>query len=217
MNYENKELCKKCGGICCKKSGCDYFVSDFKTINKQSLLEILDSGNVSIVSTFFFETLNNGNKIAVPFLYLRARNKDRGIVDLFSMKKECSMLTETGCKYDINNRPGGGVNLIPTENACVPLLDPLEEMSKWKSYQGLLSKLVRRYTGKSVDTVIKEDVEEVMYQVMTDQFNGISKREIIDIKKSILNLIECFKEEYLKASKRAKEDIRVYKKEYKNN
>ena len=42
MNYENKELCKKCGGICCKKSGCDYFVSDFKTINKQSLLEIID-------------------------------------------------------------------------------------------------------------------------------------------------------------------------------
>ena len=82
-------------------------------------------------------------------------------------------------------------------------------MSKWKSYQGLLSKLVRRYTGKSVDTVIKEDVEEVMYQVMTDQFDGISKREIIDIKKCILNLIECFKEEYLKASKRAKEDIKI--------
>ena len=29
--------------------------------------------------------------------------------------------------------------------------------------------------------------------------------------------VNKFKEEYLKASKRAKEDIRVYKKEYKNN
>ena len=43
MNYENKELCKKCGGMCCKKSGCDYFttslsISPYK--NAQKLNEI---------------------------------------------------------------------------------------------------------------------------------------------------------------------------------
>ena len=30
--YENKEICKQCGGYCCKKSGCDYFVSDFESM-----------------------------------------------------------------------------------------------------------------------------------------------------------------------------------------
>lgn len=33
IEYENKELCAKCGGICCKKSGCDYFVSDFQSMD----------------------------------------------------------------------------------------------------------------------------------------------------------------------------------------
>ena len=28
-NFENKEFCKNCGGYCCVKSGCDYWVDDF--------------------------------------------------------------------------------------------------------------------------------------------------------------------------------------------
>lgn len=46
MELENKDICTKCGGKCCKKSGCDYFVSDFDLINKNRLLEILATGNV---------------------------------------------------------------------------------------------------------------------------------------------------------------------------
>ena len=57
MEYENKELCSKCGGRCCKKSGCDYFVSDFKIIDKNTILKVLETGNVSIVSAFKFEIL----------------------------------------------------------------------------------------------------------------------------------------------------------------
>lgn len=52
MEYENKEICKKCGGFCCKKSGCDYFVSDFGFITKGKIIEALETGNVSIVSAF---------------------------------------------------------------------------------------------------------------------------------------------------------------------
>ena len=33
----------------------------------------------------------SGNKFIIPFLYLRARNKKRNIVDLLSLKSECSM------------------------------------------------------------------------------------------------------------------------------
>lgn len=208
MEYENKELCSKCGGFCCKKSGCDYFTSDFKVINKNVLIELLETGNVSIVSTFIF---SNENTNITPFLYLRARNKDRDIVDLFSMKKECSMLTESGCSYDLEHRPGGGVNLIPSKDLCTPLRDPKKEIEKWKPYQGLLSKLVKRYTGKSVDTVIKEDVEEVFYQLLTDQFDGIQKREILDITSFITPLVTFFPDEYLNARKRASY-IKVLKK-----
>lgn len=30
--FENKEICKNCGGKCCIKSGCDYFVNDLAYI-----------------------------------------------------------------------------------------------------------------------------------------------------------------------------------------
>ncbi len=128
MEYENKELCSKCGGRCCKKSGCDYFVSDFKIIDKNTILKVLETGNVSIVSAFKFEILANGKEVVVPILYLRARNEGRGVIDLFSMKKRCSMLTSTGCSYNLEQRPEGGVNLIPRENGCQPLNNSLDEL-----------------------------------------------------------------------------------------
>lgn len=104
--YENKELCLSCG-ICCKKCGCDYAPSDFDDLCINSLYEKLIEENILIVSCFNFETLKNGKVIATPFLYLRARNVNRCIVDLFSLKRTCSMLTDKGCFYAIEQRPKG--------------------------------------------------------------------------------------------------------------
>ena len=204
MENINKELCAKCKGKCCIKSGCDYFVSDFPNINKETITTALKSGNISIVSALKIKLLPSGKKIMTPFLYLRARNVDRDVVDLFSMKKSCSMLTPTGCTYDEEHRPGGGLNLVPAPNlSCHPLKDPLEEMQKWEPYQNLLSKIVTRYTGKGVITVFKEDVERVMYEILTQKFNGVSELEIADITSCFNDLIECFPEEYESAKRKA--------------
>lgn len=211
MEYENKELCSSCKGMCCKKSGCDYFVSDFERITKDEILKALLPGKISIVSAFK-KSVINGKVILTPFLYLRARNKDRDIVDLFSMKKTCSMLTDTGCSYSLEDRPGGGVNLIPKKNGCKPLKDPIEEMRKWEPYQGVLAKIVKRITGKSVDKILREDVEEVLYQILTEQFDGISKREIADIVSGLQDLILAFPNEYENAKIRAKKYIKIYEK-----
>ena len=203
MEYENKELCSSCKGMCCKKSGCDYFVSDFERITKDEILKALLPGKISIVSAFK-KSVINGKVILTPFLYLRARNKDRDIVD--------SMLTDTGCSYSLEDRPGGGVNLIPKKNGCKPLKDPIEEMRKWEPYQGVLAKIVKRITGKSVDKVLREDVEEVLYQILTEQFDGISKREIADILSGLQDLILAFPNEYENAKIRAKKYIKIYEK-----
>ncbi len=206
MEYENKNLCAKCGGKCCKKCGCDYFVSDFDTINKNELLEVLSTGNVSIVALLNFKLLPNGQKTVVPFLYLRARNKDRDVIDLFSIKKECVMLTPIGCSYSLENRPGGGVNLIPGKNgSCRPYKDPYEEMEKWTSYQNILSKLVKRYTGKSVDIVLKENIEQVLFDVLTKNFDGVSPLEIEDITACVNELIEVYPDCYQNALERVKQ------------
>ena len=91
--FENKEYCKSCGGYCCQKSGCDYWVDDFKDKSYNGLLEILASENVSIVAFLKFQRMKNDKIIATPFLGLRARNSDRDVIDLLSIKTSCSMLT----------------------------------------------------------------------------------------------------------------------------
>lgn len=210
MKNENKELCSECGGYCCKKSGCDYYVSDFKRIDKNTILEALASKKISIVSAFVFERLNDDKIVATPFLYLRARNQDRDIVDLYSVKTTCMSLTETGCAYTYENRPGGGKNLIPQKPICKPLLDPIEQIKAWAPYQGLLSKIVKRITGNSVNTIIKENVKEMFVRVLNQDFDDVNKDEIKDIRDGIPVLIRCFPEEYKEAKIQHELHSKVY-------
>lgn len=107
--YENIEICKKCGGYCCQKSGCDYIVSDIESMQLTYLQTILDTGRVSIIASFDFQKLKNGKLVYTPILSLRARNTNRDIIYLFSYKTRCASLEENGYYYDISNRPSGGV------------------------------------------------------------------------------------------------------------
>lgn len=208
FEYENKELCKTCG-ICCKKSGCDYWVSDFENLSFNHLYEKLMEGNISIVSTIIFEKLPNGKLYTNLFLYLRARNIDRPIVDLLSLKTTCSMLTDEGCTYDLKNRPSGGVNLIPKINGgCYHKVKPYDEMLKWESYQRVLEKLVKRISGYSVEERFRLDIIDLFANLMTENFDGVSEFEIADIFSMMPQLIESHYDEYLEA----KEKVKITKK-----
>lgn len=114
------------------------------------------------------------------------------------------MLTDTGCSYSLEERPSGGKNLIPG-HPCKPYLNPLEEMQKWKPYQSLLSKIVKRYTGKSVNEVLIDDVEKVCYDILTNQVDGVSPLELIDMKETLEQILPYFPESLNKAKKRAQE------------
>ena len=89
--FENKDICSKCKGVCCKKSGCDYSASDFEHLNTNFLYEKLKEGKISIVSYQDFKQIK-GKITSTSFLYLRARNKNRDIVDLLSLKTTCLLL-----------------------------------------------------------------------------------------------------------------------------
>lgn len=67
---ENKDICSQCGGMCCKKSGCDYWVNDLKDKSLKGILEFLSSGKVSIVALMNFQTIG-GKIVNTPFLYTR--------------------------------------------------------------------------------------------------------------------------------------------------
>lgn len=189
IELENTKICKKCKGKCCKKSGCDYYINDFESLKIDYLENKLKSGEISIVACLNFQTLPNGQKTFEPILYLRARNINRSVVDLISMKTTCSLLTETGCSYTFENRPSGGKNLIPKENnECYPKENQLEKIKEWLPYQKILSRLVKRITKMSVREVIERDIIELVYNYMKGNIDGVSEAEIEDIKVLIYQL-----------------------------
>ena len=192
---ENTEVCKNCGGRCCKKSGCDYWPSDLPDKTYKGILKFLENGKVSIVAMMNFKRIN-GKLCNFPFLYLRERNTGRDVVDLLSMKTPCSNLTEHGCSYTYEERPSGGKNLTPSKDGlCYPKEDNLQKVLEWSPYQKQLEKIVKRYTGLSIDNKIKEDVVTLLTDINEENFKNVSELEIIDVKRMLPMLIECYKEQ----------------------
>ncbi len=201
-DFVNKEYCTKCGGYCCKKSGCDYFVEDFEDLSYKAIENILSEGNISIVSYLNFEKLKSGKMIVTPFLYLRARNTGKDIVDLLSIKTTCSMLTETGCTYSINERPSGGVNLIPgpTRFDCHPKENVLDKLQEWERFQKPLSKFIKRYCNMSVEEKLNEDIENLFYDCLCGKLDEAAIEEQADISSMLPTLIETNPVEFQNAS-----------------
>lgn len=211
--YENKDICSKCGGKCCKKSGCDYFVSDFESMETKYLEEILNQGHTSIVAALNIEVLSNGKKAMTPILFLRARNTGRDIVDLLSMKTRCMSLTDTGCSFDIDKRPSGGSSLIPKEDfKCENSVDKLLELKKFLPYQRTLQRLVKRFTGMSYDAKLRMDVENLFYDILCENFDGVAEAEILDIIDLFPKLIEVYPELYDNAKKKFSNNQKVLNK-----
>lgn len=211
-NNENKDMCSICGGMCCIKCGCDYSTKDFKDCSYNTLKKELSKGDISIVCFLRFKE----DKKYEPFLYLRARNTNRDIVDLISMKTKCSMLTDSGCPYDYKHRPSGGKNLIPRkdmDSPCIPEKNPFEIVMSWKPYQKILKRIVLEYTGMNLEKKIKVDVENLFYDVLTENFDYVSEKEREEIKNFIMLLIGTFPEEYKSAyTKYSSRYTRVLKK-----
>lgn len=192
---ENTEVCKNCGGRCCKKSGCDYWPSDLPDKTYKGILKFLENGKVSIVAMMNFKRIN-GKLCNFPFLYLRERNTGRDVVDLLSMKTPCSNLTEHGCSYTYEERPSGGKNLTPSKDGlCYPKEDNLQKVLEWSPYQKQLEKIVKRYTGLSIDNKIREDVVTLLTDIKEENFKNVSELEIIDVERMLPMLIECYKEQ----------------------
>lgn len=201
IEYENKEICAECGGFCCKKCGCDYSVDDFDDLSVDAIQKLLEEGHVSIVSFQNFKEIN-GKMTCSPYLYLRERNINRPAVDLLSMKTRCSSLTDTGCMYSLENRPSGGVNLIPRKGEpCYPEKNPFDIVKGFERYQKSLSRVVKRMTGKSVDAQLREDVYKLFCDIRLGHFEGVMKMEIEDILGMLPMLVQAFPEEFERSRK----------------
>jgi len=209
---EEKNICKKCGGKCCKKCGCDYFVDDFKSLKIDDLMSILERGNISIVSVLKFTYAKNGKMICIPFLYLRARNNNREIVDLLSMKTRCMNLTDEGCRLSLDDRPSGGAHLPVSRSKNCHYPDPnylLNNIERWEPYQKTLERIVKRLTGMSVQEKLKKDVKALILRYLNEDFEGVLKPEQLEIQELVPLLAETFKDETDEAYREYKEGRRT--------
>lgn len=167
------------------------------------LLKKLEEGYISIVSAQNFERLPNGKIVNTPFLYLRARNLGKPIVDLLSMKTTCASLTEDGCKFDYEHRPFGGKNLIPVDNGiCYPEISSFDILNTWKNYQTILSRIVKRLTGMSVNANLRRDIENLFLDLFNENVQGVMQAELEDIKSMLPLLVQAYPQEYLNAQKK---------------
>ena len=67
---ENLDICKKCGGLCCKKSGCDVWLDDITDKSQNGILNMLATGKYSIVALMHFKNVN-GRVCNMPFFVFK--------------------------------------------------------------------------------------------------------------------------------------------------
>ena len=119
--HENKAICEKCGGHCCKNMPGETIPADFgktKEEIKKNLTEALRSENWSI--DWWEGDIKNGDNI--HSYYIRPRVKETEPEHLFdpAWRGECVFLEETGCSLKADERPHGCRILEPkSDGSCI--------------------------------------------------------------------------------------------------
>lgn len=139
-------VCKKCGGKCCRNTGCYFSTRDFDEISYESLYSLLSKGYTSISPTSGALTgLENS-------LLLKVRNVNDPIVIFDELEpSRCILLGENGCSLKDGERPYGGSSLIPmAEASCIIGYTLREAVEEWAPYQNLLMKLAKEFIEKDI-------------------------------------------------------------------
>ena len=144
-----------------------YMPSDFKKMKYITIKKELLKGNISIDA---FPVKGFNLDAWTLILFLRARNKDKDVVDLFTSGGPCKMLGENGCFYDEDERPSCGLMVKPTfvNGPCPKTFDDGEFMRSWLKHQSLLELFIKEYTGK--------EFFDYVYDLLTEKSNLIASK-----------------------------------------
>lgn len=151
----NPEICKECGGECCKRCGCNFSPDDFEEISFEYLKTQLEKGYISI--EYIDRELIYDD---VGVYILRARNQGAPIVDTtFHPRTPCILWTESGgCKLDYEHRPSDGRLLIPSRKKlfgmyreCYTTYSLANCCYEWKPHQRVLFELIKYFKDKDFE------------------------------------------------------------------
>lgn len=146
LSMIDHDVCKICGGLCCKNLGCYISPNDFKTLDINTVSSFISKGFVSI--DWWEPTEETGYK---RLYFLRMRNKGAPIVDP-SFGGRCIAHSDKGCAIEDVFRPSGGLMLIPSESEeCLEVYPKIECAKEWRPYRDMLEELAVKFkeTGNS--------------------------------------------------------------------
>jgi len=132
--YQKPEICKECGGECCKSSPGCATPADFKPDIYNNLVEAFKSRKWVIDAW----ELSNGGKLH----YVRPATIDSKRLHDYSWDYgPCVLLTETGCSLEPHKRPAGCRLLEPRTGQCkVHGVGKYNAARAWKPYEDLIHK-----------------------------------------------------------------------------
>ncbi len=135
FEIEDKEICKACGGLCCKSfpglvTPKDVGAPD-TDLMRQNLLEMLRSGRYCV------DWINQEEGL---YFVRPAIKGNENVVFGHLYNGECTFLTPTGCQLTFEKRPESCRTLIPKVNEkCDPQNYTRMKIAKmWKEYVNLL-------------------------------------------------------------------------------
>lgn len=139
--YENKELCSKCGGKCCKRMPGACFPEDFGLPwNQTKLHEALASGQYAI-DWWIGDPREEENELDET-RYVRPAIKGKaGKRYDQSCSGECVFLSKTGCMLEEDERPLNCQKLEPKKDGKCVLRDDADKQGAaiaWIPYQHML-------------------------------------------------------------------------------
>ena len=145
-NREDKEVCAKCGGMCCRWCPGSCFPDDFK-----SEKEIIKALNTERYAIDWWDGDATGKDERDKTYYIRPAIKGReGRLWHPAWGGECTFLTNSGCTLEFDKRPKSCRMLIPNPNieedgfgSCTmeDAFDKQEACIEWLKYEKLFEKL----------------------------------------------------------------------------
>lgn len=148
--HANYDICKDCGGKCCKAVPCGLSPKQITSfgyeLSEESLTKCLDSGDYAL--DYWFDS---NSEYDCDWYFIRYRAKGGLIADLEYIGTECAMLTDTGCKLPFDKRGIQGKSLKPLAGicGCAGPISKKEMGIMWKPYRDILAKLWNKYYSES--------------------------------------------------------------------
>lgn len=167
---EDKEMCKECGGCCCKSMGCHISPFDLKEVSVESIISLITESNC--VSIDWWEgNPNTGNHDDTRTYFLRIKNNNSKVIDP-SFGGVCSILTDKGCPLPFEYRPKGARDLVPAYIDCEAYYSKQCCAIDWYNYQNVMKAVYSYFEAQ-------KDMSEfcLLTSIFNDLLNTVSEKE----------------------------------------